>query len=196
LKTLLFAATFTFAIAVPGIAQSTSWQLDPAHSSAQFAVKHMGISTVRGTFTKLSGTLQYDPADVKNDSVEVTIETASVDSRVEMRDNDLRSEHFFDVQKYPTITFKSKKVESAGADKLKVLGDLTVHGVTKEVTLDVDGPSKPVNDKRGHLHMGASATTTVNRTDFGMSGYQGMVGNDAALTIDAEFVQPASGGAK
>ncbi len=196
MKTLLFAATFTFAIAVPGIAQSTSWQLDPAHSSAQFAVKHMGISTVRGTFTKLSGTLQYDPADVKNDSVEVTIETASVDSRVEMRDNDLRSEHFFDVQKYPTITFKSKKVESAGADKLKVLGDLTVHGVTKEVTLDVDGPSKPVNDKRGHLHMGASATTTVNRTDFGMSGYQGMVGNDAALTIDAEFVQPASGGAK
>jgi polyisoprenoid-binding protein YceI len=165
------------------------WQLDPAHSSAQFAVRHMGISTVRGTFTKLSGSAHYDPADAKNTSVEVSIETASVDTRVEMRDNDLRSDHFFEVQKYPTMTFRSAKVESGGADKLRITGDLTIRGVTKAVRLDGEGPSKPINDGQGHLHMGVSATGTLNRTDFGMTGYQGVVGNDVQLTIDAELVQ-------
>lgn len=178
------------------MAQSPAWQLDPAHSSAQFAIKHMGISTVRGTFNKLSGMVHYDPADTNKDSVEVTIDAASVDSRIEMRDNDLRSDHFFDVQKYPNITFKSTKVEAASPDKLKIMGDLTMHGVTKPVTLDVEGPSKPVNDGHGRLHMGVSATTTVNRNDFGMTGHEGMVGTDVALTIDAELVQPASVGTK
>lgn len=166
------------------------------HSSAQFAVKHMGISTVRGTFTKLTGTMQYDPSDPKADAVDVKIDAASVDTRVDMRDNDLRGEHFFDVQKYPNITFKSTGVQQAGPDKLKVTGELTIHGVTKPVTLDVDGPSKPVNDGRGNLHMGASASTAINRTDFGMINAQGMVGNDITLTIDAEFVRPSSGAGK
>ena len=183
-------------ISVPAVAQTSAWQLDPAHSSAQFAVRHMGISTVRGTFTKLSGSAQYDPANAKNDSVEVTIDTASVDTRVEMRDNDLRSDHFFDVQKYPTMTFRSTKVESAGTDKLKITGDLTIRGITKPVILAVDGPSKPVDDGRGHLHMGVSATGSVNRTDFGMTGYQGMVGNEVQLTIDAELVQATKNPAK
>ncbi len=150
----------------------------------------MGISTVRGTFTKLTGAAQYDPGDVKNDSVKVSIDAASVDSRVEMRDNDLRSDHFFDVQKYPTITFKSTKVESAGQDKLKIAGELTIRGITKPVMLNVEGPSKPVNDGHGHLHMGVSASATVDRTEFGMTGYQGVVGNQVTLTIDAELVQP------
>ena len=193
-NTLIAVVTLTFCLS--GTAQSPAWQIDPPHSSAQFAVKHMGISTVRGTFTKVSGTVHYDPADTKNDLVDVTIDAASVDSRVEMRDKDLRSDHFFDVQKYPTITFKSTNVEAAGPDKLKVTGDLTMHGVTKPVTLDVDGPSKPVNDGRGRLHMGVSATATVNRNDFGIAGAPGMVGNEAVLTIDAELVQPASGGTK
>src|SRR5438094_6477802 len=117
-------------VAAPAEGQIFQWQLNPAHSSAQFAVRHMGISNVRGTFTKLSGTARYDPADFKNDSVEVTIEVASVDSRVEMRDNDLRSDHFFDVQKYPTSTFRSTKVESAAPDKLNSTGDLTLRGST------------------------------------------------------------------
>lgn len=193
LKNTIIAAAISLTFCLPGIAQSTAWQIDPAHSSAQFAVKHMGISTVRGTFTKVSGTVQYDPADTKNDSVDVTIDAASVDSRVEMRDNDLKSDHFFDVQKYPNITFKSTKVEAAGPDKLKVTGDLTIHGVTKPVTLDVDGPSKPVKDGHGRLHIGVSGTATVNRSDFGMTANQAMVGNEAVLTIDAELVQPASG---
>jgi len=152
----------------------------------------MGISTVRGAFTKLSGNVQYDPADLGKTVIDVTIDAASVDSRVERRDNDLKSDHFLDVQKYPTITFKSKRVEPSGTDKVKVIGDLTLHGVTKEVTLDVDGPSKPMKDPRGNEHMGASAGTTINRIDFGVNGAPGMVGNDVAITIDVEMVKPSA----
>jgi polyisoprenoid-binding protein YceI len=191
LKAIVFIAVVSLTLVITAVAQSNVWQMDPVHSSAQFAVRHMGISTVRGTFTKLSGTAHYVPADAKSDSVEVTIEPASVDTRVEMRDNDLRGDHFFDVQKYPSMTFRSTKVESAGADKLKVTGDLTIRGVTKPVSLDVEGPSKPLDDGHGHLHIGISASGTLNRTDFGMTGYQGVVGNEITLTIDAELVQAA-----
>ena len=189
MKPIIFVALVALTFSITAVAQSNVWQLDPAHSSAQFAVRHMGISTVRGTFTKLSGSAHYVAADAKNNSVEITIEPASVDTRVEMRDNDLRSDHFFDVQKYPTMTFRSTKVESAGADKLRITGDLTIRGVTKPVTLDVEGPSKSINDGQGHLHMGVSATGTLDRTDFGMTGYQVVVGNEIKLTIDAELVQ-------
>jgi len=179
-------------LAVSAAAQSETWQLDPAHSAAQFAVRHMGISTVRGNFTKLSGTVQYDAADPTKSAVEATIETVSVDTRVEMRDNDLRSPKFFDAAKFPTITFKSKKIESAGSGKLKVTGDLTIHGVTKEVVLDVEGPSAPFKDPRGGTHMGASATTTINRRDFGVGSIPAaMVGEDVAVTIDMELVKQA-----
>jgi len=189
LKRLLVFAGMVLTIGGTATAQSTQWQLDPNHSSTQFSVRHMGISTVRGTFTKLSGTGQYDPTNPSNDLVEVTIDTASVDTRVQMRDNDLRSDHFFDTQKYPAMTFKSTKFEAAGGGRLKVTGDLTIHGVTKPITLDVEGPSKPVDDGHGHIHMGVAASGTVNRTDFGMTGAQGMVGNEISLTIDAEFVR-------
>src|SRR5436305_7060895 len=145
-------------------AQTQTWYLDPPHSAAQFSVRHMGISTVRGAFTKVSGVVQDSP-DLSKSSVSVTIDAASIDTRVEMRDKDLRSDHFFDVAKYPTITFQSKKVESAGAGKLKVTGDLTMHGVTKEVVLDVDGPTPPMKDPRGTQRRGVSATTTVNRSE-------------------------------
>jgi len=180
-------------LASSAVAQQEIWQLDPPHSAAQFSVRHMGISTIRGTFTKVSGNVQYDPADPGKTSMDVAIDAASVDSRVEMRDNDLRSEHFFDVQKYPTITFKSKRVEAAGTGKLKVTGDLTIHGVTKEVVLDVDGPSKPIKDPRGKLHMGASATTQINRMDFGVSADKGMIGDEVGITIDVELVKAAGG---
>lgn len=189
MKALVFVAVVSLTSSITALAQSNVWQLDPAHSSAQFAVRHMGISTVRGTFTKLSGNAYYDPAAAKNDSVEVTIETGSVDTRVEMRDNDLRSDHFFDVQKYPAMTFRSTKFEPLAADKLKITGDLTIRGVSKSVSLDVEGPTKPIDDGHGHLHMGVSATGTLNRTDFGMTGYQGVVGNEINLTIDAELVR-------
>ena len=125
-------------LSLPALAQNT-WQLDPPHSAAQFAVRHFGISTVRGTFTKVSGTVQYDEANPTKATVQATIDVTSVDTRVEMRDKDLRGPNYFDADKYPTITFQSKKAEVAGTGKLKVTGDLTMHGVTKEVVLDVDG---------------------------------------------------------
>ncbi|HEX4230122.1 MAG TPA: YceI family protein [Bryobacteraceae bacterium] len=176
-------------VATPLMAQMQNWKLDPAHSAAQFSVRHLGISTVRGAFTKMTGAVQYDPLDVTKSSVDVTIDTASVDTRVERRDNDLRSDHFLDANKYPTLTFHSKRVEAAGPGKLKITGDLTLHGVTKQVVLDVDGPSASIKDQRGMMHMGASATTTINRTDFGVDGAPGAVGNDIALTLDVEMVK-------
>ena len=176
---------------VPAVGQTQSWSIDPAHSSAQFAVRHMGISTVRGAFTKVSGSVQYDPADPQKTTIDATIDASSVDTRFEMRDNDLRSPNFFDVAKYPTLTFKSKRVEAAGSGKLKVTGDLTIHGVTKEVVLDVDGPSAAVKDPGGNLHIGAAASTAVNRKDFGVNGAGPMVGDDVTITIDLELKRPS-----
>ena len=175
------------------VAQTQTWYLDPPHSAAQFSVRHMGISTVRGTFTKVEGVV-VDSPDLSKASVNVTIDASSVDSRVQRRDDDLRSDHFFDVAKYPTITFNSKKVEAAGPGKLKVTGDLTIHGVTKEAVLDVDGPTPPMKDPRGNSHRGASATTTVNRTDYGMTTMTGMIGDQVAIQLDVEMVDKAPGG--
>ena len=188
LSTLLVAA---LVLSASAMAQVQSWKIDPNHTAAQFSVRHMGISTVRGAFTKVTGSVDYDPANVAKTSLEATIEAASVDTRVEMRDNDLRSPNYFDAAKYPTITFKSKSVQAAGEGKLKIVGDLTIHGTTKEVTLDVDGPSAPVTDPRGNAHMGASATTTVKRTDFGVGSSSSMVGEDITITIDTELLRPA-----
>jgi polyisoprenoid-binding protein YceI len=170
------------------------WQLDPPHSSAQFSVRHLGVSTVRGAFTKVSGTVHYDAANPGKASLQATIESASVDTRVEMRDNDLRSPRFLDAQKYPTITFQSKKVEAAGDGKLKVTGDLTIHGVTKEVVLDVDGPTPAIKDPMGkdRLRAGASATTKINRNDFGITSLPGAIGDDITITLDIEMIKPAT----
>jgi polyisoprenoid-binding protein YceI len=153
----------------------------------------MSISTVRGAFTKLAGTVQYDSADVAKTSLDITIDAASVDTRVEMRDKDVRGPRLLDVEKYPTITFKSKRVESAGAGKLKITGDLTLHGVTKEVVLDVDGPAGPIKDPRGNLKMGASATTQINREDFGVSGFpSAVISDEVGITIDVELRKAAA----
>lgn len=187
----LFAAVLVSFSTLTALAQD-SWQIDPKHTAAQFSVRHLGISTVRGAFTKVSGTVQYDPANPAKDSIQATIDTSSVDTRVDARDNDIRSAHFLDAQKYPTITFQSKKIESAGDGKLKVTGDLTLHGVTKEVVLDVDGPSAPLKDQRGGERMGASATTKITRQDFGITAAEGVVGNDLSLTIDIEMIREAA----
>ena len=189
-----FVLTFVtaLALAVTAAAQAGTWQIDPNHSSAQFSVKHLGVSTVRGAFTKVSGTAKYDPADPAKDSVDVTIDAASVDTRVQMRDNDLKSPNFLDVQKYPTIVFHSKKATAAGTGKLRIVGDLTIHGVTKEVVLDVDGPSAQIKDPWGNQRIGASATTKINRQDFGITYLPGVVGDDLTITIDTELIQPQS----
>jgi len=186
-KVLICCTAFVFVSSA--FAQLETWKIDPAHSAAQFAVRHMGISTVRGEFRKVSGSATYDPADPGKASLDATIDATSVDTRVDMRDNDLRSPNFLDVAKYPTITFKSKRAESAGSGKLKLTGDLTIHGVTREVALDVDGPTAPAKDPRGNFHVGASASTKIKRQDFGVNGAPGMVGDEITITIDAELVK-------
>ena len=192
---LLLILTAALALTASAAAQATTWQIDPNHTAAQFSVRHLGISTVRGAFTKVSGSVTYDPANPGKTLIDVTIDTSSVDTRVERRDNDLRSPNFFDAAKFPTLTFKSKHTEANGAGRLKVTGDLTIHGVTKEVVLEVEGPSEPMKDPRGNQHMGASASTKINRQDFGVSADKGMVGDDISIMIDVELVQsppPAS----
>ena len=178
------------AMAATAAAQAGTWQIDPNHSAAQFSVRHLGVSTVRGAFSKVSGTAKYDPADPSKTTLDATIDANSVDTRVEMRDKDLRSPHFLEVEKYPTITFHSKQAKAAGEGKVQVTGDLTIHGVTKQVVLDVDGPSAAVKDPWGNQRIGASATTKINRNDFGVSGAPGVVGDEITITIDAELIQP------
>lgn len=196
--TIVSSASFLVLFCIANLAslravgQNETWYLDPAHSAAQFTVRHMGISNVRGTFTKVGGTVT-NPGDPSKASVDVTIDASSVDSRVQRRDDDLRSDHFFDVAKYPTITFKSKKVETAGDGKLKVTGDLTIHGVTKEAVLDVDGPTAAMKDPKGTSHRGASATTTINRTDYGINTMSGMIGESIAIQLDVELIDHAPG---
>jgi polyisoprenoid-binding protein YceI len=181
-----------FAMSVLAVAQSGTWQIDPNHSSAQFSARHLGVSTVRGAFTKVSGSATYDPANPAHTTLNATIDANSVDTRVAMRDNDLRSPNFLEVQKYPTITFQSKQVKVASAGKLEITGDLTIHGVTKEVVLEVDGPTAPIKDPWGNQRIGASASTKINRKDFGVNGAPGAVGDDISITIDTELIQPAA----
>jgi polyisoprenoid-binding protein YceI len=196
------AATLAVALSLPAAAATSTWQIDPNHSAAQFAVRHLAISTVRGAFTKVSGTIQFDDKDIAKSSVDVTIDAASVDTRVADRDKDLRSDRFFDVEKYPTLSFKSTKVEQTEVGKLKVTGDLTIHGVTKQVVLDVEGPTAAVKDPWGDQRAAANASTKINRQDFGVKWNAKMdnggwvVGDDVAITIDVEMVRkgaPKSG---
>jgi polyisoprenoid-binding protein YceI len=189
LSAIAFALFLIPAAALTATAQDI-WQIDPMHSSAQFSVRHLGISTVRGAFTKVSGTIVVDDANPAKDQITATIDATSVETRVEMRDNDLRSPNFFDVQKYPTITFKSKKIEPAGPGKLKITGDLTIHGTTKEVVLDVDGPSAAIKDPWGNARRGASASVKIIRQDFGVNGAAGVVGDEITISLDVEFIRP------
>lgn len=188
MRRALSVLAVTVLLTLAAAAQET-WAIDPNHSAAQFSVRHLAVSTVRGAFTKVSGTVQYDPANPGKISIQATIDAATVDTRVEMRDKDLRGPSFFDVAKYPTITFQSKKVEADGAGKLKVTGDLTMHGVTKEAVLDVDGPTAAIKDPWGNQRMGASATTKINRMDFGVSGGKAAVGDEISITLDIEMTK-------
>jgi polyisoprenoid-binding protein YceI len=191
--TILAAATLLCSL--PGIAATSTWKIDPAHTSAQFAVKHLMISTVRGAFSKVNGTVTVDDQDISKSVVDVTIDVSTVDTREPSRDKDLRSEKFFDVEHFPTMTFKSKKVERVSSGKLKVTGDLTIRGVTKEVVLDIDGPTAPVTDPWGNQRAAVSATTKVNRLDYGvkwnatMDGGGVVVSDQVDITIDAEMTK-------
>src|SRR3984893_14058502 len=185
----------TLMIAAPLAASADTWQIDPVHTTVEFTVRHMMISNVRGLFTKVAGTITAkgnDPASVK---VEATIDTSSIDTRSADRDADLKSANFLDVAKYPTMTFRSKKIEPAGTGKWKMIGDLTLHGVTKEVTLDVQGPAAPIKDPWGNTRAGGAATTKINRKDFGLAWSKvleaggAVVGDEVTVSIDVEAVK-------
>ena len=173
----------------------TEWQIDPAHSAAHFSVRHLMISNVRGEFTKLSGSAVIDPVNSEKSTVEVTIDAASINTREPQRDEHLRSPEFFDVAKYPTLTFRSKRVEAHGADEFKLTGDLTIHGVTKEVSFDVEGPTPSVKDPWGNIRAGITASAKINRKDFGVAWNAFteagglVVGDEVKITIEAELIQ-------
>ncbi|HUE56059.1 MAG TPA: YceI family protein [Candidatus Udaeobacter sp.] len=191
------AASLAAVVSLPASAATSNWQIDPAHSSAQFAVRHLAISTVRGAFSKVTGTVALDDQDISKSIVDVTIDVASVDTRQPDRDNDLRSDKFFDVAHFPSITFKSKKVEQTAPGKLKVTGDLTIRGTTKEVVLDVDGPTAPMKDPWGNQRVAANASTKINRQDYGVKWNATLdnggvvVGDDVSIVIDVELVKQA-----
>lgn len=179
----------------PGI---TTWNIDPAHSNAQFSIRHMMISNVKGEFTKISGKASFDPGKPETLFAQASIDVSTINTREPDRDNHLKSPDFFDVAKHPTITFKSKRA-SNGEGGLKLAGDLTIHGVTREVTLDVEGPTPPTKDPWGNTRIGASATTKINRKDFDLVWNQALetggvlVGEEIKITLDVELVAQAEG---
>jgi polyisoprenoid-binding protein YceI len=182
------AATQTPAAAQP--AGPNAWTVDTAHSSAGFSVKHMMVSTVRGTLGPIKGTIDYDGKSLETLKADITIDVTGINTGNSSRDNDLKSANFFDVAKYPTATFKSKRAEAAGAGRFKLIGDLTIHGVTKELTLNVEAPSAAIKTQQGQK-IGASATTTISRRDFGLQYNQlieagPVVGDEIQVTIDVE----------
>ena len=187
MKTALAVLLF----AVPALA--VELQVDPAHSTASFAIKHMMVSTVHGSFGKVTGTLNHDPKDPTKSSANIQIDPASLDTRVEKRDAHLKSADFFDVQKCPDMSFKSTKVEKAGEKKYKVTGDLTMHCATKPVTLDVEGLNGPVKGPQGANLYAATATGKLSRKDFGLLWNKSLetggvvVGDEVQLTVDLEL---------
>jgi polyisoprenoid-binding protein YceI len=192
------AALFFVAFAVPGIAaaQPVTWAIDAGHSAAAFSVRHMVVSNVKGQFDGPTGTVTFDASNIPGTlKVDATIDARTINTRNPDRDKDLRSALFFDVDKFPRITFKSKRAEAAGAGRLKLIGDLTMHGVTKEVTLDVEGPTQTITDIWGNARLGATATTVVDRREYGLlynrvlEAGGAVVGNEVAITIDLEVTR-------
>ncbi len=186
------------AIAAPALAtaEPTTWNVDPAHTQSSFTVRHMVISTVRGEFGATSGVVRVDDQDPTQATVEATIDTTTLNTRIADRDKHLKSPDFFDVAKYPTIAFKSTRVEKAGQGKLKVHGDLTMKGVTRPVVLEVTAPSTEVKDPWGNTRRGFTATTKLNRKDFGLSWSKmveagPVVGDEVNVEIEGELVKQA-----
>ena len=181
--------------ATPVQTSTTTWNIDPAHSIAEFKVKHMMISNVKGRFSKFSGALFFDESDLGNSRVEVSIEAASIQTGEDQRDAHLKSADFFDVEKFPTLTFKSKGIRIVRDGELSVEGDLTIHGVTRKVSFAVEGPTPPTKDPWGNTRVAISATTKINRKDFGLTWNAALetggilVGEEVTITLDTQFVK-------
>jgi polyisoprenoid-binding protein YceI len=174
---------------------TTTWNIDPAHSVAEFKVKHMMISNVKGQFPKVSGTLTLDESGLANSRVEAVIEAASIETRDPQRDAHLKSADFFDVEKFATLSFKSSRISVVRDGELAVEGDLTIRGVTRKVTFAVEGPTPPAKDPWGNTRVAVSATTKINRKDFGLTWNTALetggilVGDEVTITLDVQFVK-------
>jgi polyisoprenoid-binding protein YceI len=174
---------------------ATTWNLDPVHSVAEFKVKHMMISNVKGLFTGMAGVLTLNENDMAGSYVEATIDASTINTRDPQRDAHLKSADFFDVEHFPTLSFRSTQVKRTGDDELTVTGDLTIHGVTRQVTFQVEGPTAAGKDPWGNTRIGLSATTKINRKDFGLTWNTALetggilVGEDVTITFDLEFVK-------
>jgi polyisoprenoid-binding protein YceI len=173
----------------------STWNIDPTHSVAEFKVKHMMISNVKGHFPKVSGVLTLDESDLAKSSVVASIDVASVETRDAQRDGHLKSADFFDVEKYPTMTFKSTSVSGIGSGELTVTGNLTIRDVTRPVDFSVEGPTPPAKDPWGNTRVAISATTKISRKDFGLTWNSALetggvlVGDDVTITLDVQFVK-------
>jgi polyisoprenoid-binding protein YceI len=202
LKHATLIPVFALALALRALAQAPApapgpgtWEVDTAHTTAGFSVKHMMVTNVHGSFGKVSGTIEYDGKDLSSIAADVKIDATSVTTNNERRDTHLRSADFFDVENHPAITFKSKRVEKGADGRFRLVGDLTMRGVTKEVALDVEGPSQVVNAGRV-FKIGASATTTVNRQDYGLTWNRAIeaggvtVGDEVKITLEIEANRP------
>lgn len=185
-----------FALASPVIAQTT-YTIDGSHSSAQFSVRHMMISNVKGEFTSVQGTIVYDPKDLGASKIDTVINVNSINTREPKRDAHLKSPDFFDAAKFPTITFMSKQIWRSGG-KLQAKGDLTMHGVTREVVLEIDGPTQEAKDPWGNLRIGATATAKLNRKYWGLAWNQALegdgvlVGEEVAVSLDIEAMRKSA----
>jgi polyisoprenoid-binding protein YceI len=195
MKNIILSISTIIALALPTFAFATTWTIDPDHSNVGFKVRHLMVSNVKGNFEKHTGVVEINDRDITKSKIEVSIDTNSINTNVQKRDEHLRSADFFDVAKYPAMTFVSKKVAKAGKDKLKVTGDLTLHGITKQVVLDVEGPTKESKDPWGNFRKGATATTKINRKDFGLVWNAALetggvaVGEEITITLEIEMVK-------
>jgi polyisoprenoid-binding protein YceI len=179
----------------------TTYKIDPAHSTAQFVVRHMMITNVRGGFSGVQGTIEYDPENPGNARVDVVIDASKINTLDEQRDAHLKSADFLHVEQHPTITFKSKKIAQAGDGEWKITGDLTVHGVTKEVVLNAEGPTAEGKDPYGNTRIGSSASTKIKRSDFGLTWNAALetggilVGDDLRIELEVSAIRSESAAA-
>ncbi|MDD2336145.1 MAG: YceI family protein [Geobacteraceae bacterium] len=195
MKRIITSISTIIALALPAFAFASNWAIDPDHSNVGFKVRHLMVSNVYGNFGKHTGTVEINDNDITKSRIEVSIDTNSINTNVQKRDEHLRSADFFDVAKFPTMTFVSTKVARVGTDKLKVTGNLTLHGVTKQVVLDVEGLSKESKDPWGNIRRGATATTKINRKDFGLVWNKVLetggiaVGEEVTISLEIEMIK-------
>lgn len=195
MKRVLFYVAAVFLVLFPTLSQGATYAIDPEHSNIQFKVRHLMVSNVKGVFGKVQGIIDIDDKDITKSKVKVTIDTESINTGVAKRDEHLRSADFFDVSRYPTMTYVSKKVMKSGEGMLKVVGDFTLHGITREVVLDVEGPTNETRDPWGKMRRGASAVTTINRKDFGLAWNKALetggvvVGDEVIINLEVEMIK-------